>query len=92
MKKINIEDNLKYLDKIIDKMESGELGIQESLALYREAVSVALETESYLSVVSEEIMSLRSVAGVIQMHPFFNTRESDKIESKSAETPKTTNK
>ena len=39
--KINFEEALKQLEEIVNKMESGELGLEESLGLFEEGIRLA---------------------------------------------------
>lgn len=47
-KLMDFEENLKTLDEIAEKMESGGLSLEDSLKNYEQAMKIIKECESYI--------------------------------------------
>lgn len=48
-KKITFEDNMKRLEQIADRIENGEMGIEETIKLFEEGKKLAQECQEYLN-------------------------------------------
>jgi exodeoxyribonuclease VII small subunit len=48
-KNINFEEKINALEEMAQKMESGELSLEESLKSYEEAMNVIKECEAYIN-------------------------------------------
>jgi exodeoxyribonuclease VII small subunit len=57
-KKENFEEILNNLEEIVDKIESGGLGLEESIRLYEEGMKKALRLEAMLTETREKVMKL----------------------------------
>ena len=57
-KKENFEEILNSLEEIVDKIESGGLGLEESIRLYEEGMKKALKLEAMLTETREKVMKL----------------------------------
>lgn len=51
----SFEDNLKSLEKIVQKLESGECGLDESLQLYSDGVKLSAECKKQLETARQKI-------------------------------------
>lgn len=58
MKKNNFEDNLKKLDEIIQKLEDGELALDESIKEYEKAMKILKESSDILSEAEGKILKV----------------------------------
>jgi len=55
---LNFEQALEQLDLLVRKMESGELGLDESIAAYRRGAELARFCQGKLAVAEQEIQKL----------------------------------
>ena len=55
------EDEVRRLGEIVDQMESGELPLEESLALFEEGVKLARQAQSRLDLAERRVEELLSV-------------------------------
>jgi exodeoxyribonuclease VII small subunit len=70
-KKENFEEILNSLEEIVDKIESGGLGLEESIRLYEEGMKKALKLEYMLTETREKVMKLvDSGDGKTVLEPF----------------------
>jgi len=58
-KKINFESNLKNLELIVDKLESGEIGLEESVKLYEEGMKIKKICDKKLQDIEMQIKKIR---------------------------------
>ncbi|MDX9730326.1 MAG: exodeoxyribonuclease VII small subunit [Bdellovibrionales bacterium] len=58
---MEFEKKLKRLEDIVEKMESGELSLDDSLKLFEEGVSLSRDCQSQLSSAEEKVKVLLSV-------------------------------
>lgn len=56
--KINFEKSLEELEKIIEKLESGECSLEESIVLFEQGVKYTGECRTALKEAKEKIVSL----------------------------------
>ena len=54
----NFEAILKRLEEIVEKMESGGLGLEESMSLYEEGIKKAEKLNALLSEAQKKVMKL----------------------------------
>ncbi len=54
----SFENNLKNLEKIVEKLESGECGLDESLKLYTDGVKLSQECKQQLETARQKIEQL----------------------------------
>ena len=55
---LNFEQALEQLDKLVRRMESGELGLEESIAAYRRGAELALYCQGKLAAAEQQIQTL----------------------------------
>ncbi|GHD39366.1 exodeoxyribonuclease VII small subunit [Parahalioglobus pacificus] len=55
---MDIEKNIKKLEAILEKMEKETVSIEESMALYTEAVTLLRTTQDRLSEIEQKIINL----------------------------------
>jgi exodeoxyribonuclease VII small subunit len=58
---MEFEKKLKRLEDIVEKMESGDLSLDDSMKLFEEGVKMSRECQSQLSVAEEKVKLLLSV-------------------------------
>jgi exodeoxyribonuclease VII small subunit len=63
VKKLKFEDAMDQLDAIVEAMESGEVGIEESIAKYEEAMNLAAHCRSILDTAEQRIQKIQIEAG-----------------------------
>ena len=71
MEKIKFEDGLKKIEKIVDKLESGDLSLEESLKLYEEGVRLTRFCRESLDAMEKKIEILtKDKDGKLSAQPF----------------------
>jgi len=55
----NFESNLKKLELIVDKLESGEIGLEESVKLYEEGMKIKKICDEKLQDIEMQIKKIR---------------------------------
>ena len=55
----NFESNLKKLELIVDKLESGEIGLEESVKLYEEGMKIKKICDKKLKDIEMQIQKIR---------------------------------
>ena len=55
----NFEDNLKKLEFIVDKLESGKIGLEESVNLYEEGMKIKKICDKKLKDIEMQIKKIR---------------------------------
>jgi exodeoxyribonuclease VII small subunit len=53
--KLTFQDNLDYLEEIVDKLESGETTLEESLELYKKGIIALEKCNEKIDMVEKEI-------------------------------------
>lgn len=70
-RKLKFEDAMRRLDTIVEAMESGEIGIEESIERYEEAMGLANHCRRILDEAEQRIKIIQSGAsGTPQLAPF----------------------
>ncbi len=68
MKKIKFEEALKGLEAIVDKLETGELDLEESIKLYEEGIDLSVYCQKQLTQAEGKIQRLiKKLDGDIQV-------------------------
>lgn len=68
---LKFEDALKRLDAIVEAMESGEIGLEESIARYEEAMLLKAHCQRILDEAEQRIRKIQlDAAGHLQSTPF----------------------
>ena len=63
------------LREVVQKLESGDLSLEQSLAVYEEGVQLAREGQQLLAAAEKRVEILVSAAGGIEVAPFDDERE-----------------
>ncbi|MBN1891682.1 MAG: exodeoxyribonuclease VII small subunit [Clostridiales bacterium] len=75
--KLSYEEAIAELEKIIQKLENGQVGLEDSLELYKEGTQLAALCSDKLAAAEKKIMMLtRSSAGEM-VESDFETEEED---------------
>ena len=78
MTDISFEDALERLEKIVDLLEAGNLGLEESLKIYEEGVGLARRCARYLDEAEKRIeVLMRDEQGVLRAEPLTLAPEDD---------------
>jgi exodeoxyribonuclease VII small subunit len=71
VKQLKFEEAMKRLDEIVEAMESGEIGIEESIARYEEAMTLAAHCRQILDQAELRIKKIQfNAAGQPTAEPF----------------------
>jgi len=70
-KRLKFEDAMQRLDAIVEAMESGEVGVEESIAKYEEAMALAAHCRQILDQAEQRIQKIQlDAAGKPRATPF----------------------
>jgi exodeoxyribonuclease VII small subunit len=69
----NFEQSLKQLEQIVQKMESGELGLEQSLEQFEQGIQLAKSCQTALSKAELRVNQLIEKNGLKQSMPFEET-------------------
>ncbi len=70
-KPLKFEEAMQRLDAIVEAMESGEIGVEESIAKYEEAMRLAAHCRQILDQAEQRIQRIQlDAAGKPQLSPF----------------------
>ncbi len=70
-KNLKFEDAMQRLDAIVAAMESGEIGLEESLTRYEEATQLAAHCRQILDEAEQRIQKIQlDASGKLQVTPF----------------------
>ncbi len=70
-KPLKFEEAMQRLDAIVEAMESGQIGIEESIAKYEEAMGLATHCRQILDAAEQRIQKIQlDAAGKPQVTPF----------------------
>ncbi|HQL54339.1 MAG TPA: exodeoxyribonuclease VII small subunit [Phycisphaerae bacterium] len=70
-KKLKFEEAMERLDAIVAAMESGEIGVEDSIAKYEEAMTLAAHCRQILDQAEQRIQKIQlDAAGKPQVSPF----------------------
>jgi len=70
-RKIRFEDAMKRLDEIVEAMDSGKIGIEESIDRYEEAMKLAAQCRGILDECEQRIRKIQfDSSGQPQQQPF----------------------
>ncbi len=89
-KALKFEDAMRRLDEIVRAMESGEIGVEESIAQYEEAMRLASHCRQILDAAEQRIQKIQlDAAGRPQITPFEapEAAKTDEGEAEAEEPP-----
>lgn len=70
-KKLKFEEAMEQLDTIVEAMEAGEIGVEESIARYEEAMKLAAHCRKILDQAEQRIQTIQlDAAGKPEATPF----------------------
>jgi exodeoxyribonuclease VII small subunit len=70
-RKLRFEEAMERLDAIVDAMETGQIGIEESIAKYEEAMQLAAHCRRILDESEQRIKKIQlDAAGEVRAEPF----------------------
>ena len=85
-KRLKFEEAMQRLDAIVEAMESGEIGVEESIAKYEEAMGLAAHCRQILDQAEQRIQKIQlDAAGQPQVTPFEPPPEAAGNEDEGAE-------
>lgn len=81
-KNVKFEDALKRLEKIVEKLETGDASLDESLSLYEEGISLFRGCQSKLDEAKKKVEVLTKKGGSGKLEPApFDTGDDDAAEA-----------
>lgn len=84
-KRLKFEEAMQRLDAIVSALESGEIGIEDSIAKYEEAMNLAAQCRQILDEAEQRIQQIQmNAAGKPEAVPFEPPPESAASEDDSA--------
>ena len=79
MSDIKFEDALQRLERIVDQLEGGNLGLEESLKVFEEGVGLARRCAKYLDEAEKRIELLtRDESGTLRTEPLALTEDDER--------------
>lgn len=85
-RKLKFEEAMNRLDEIVQAMESGEIGIEESIARYEEAMGLAAMCRGILDEAEQRIAKIQlDASGQPQITPFEEAQADGGADDASAE-------
>lgn len=70
MPKLNFEDNIENLEKIVSELENGNLNLDESIAKFEEGIKISKECNKILEDAEKKITILLEKDGKIEEEDF----------------------
>ncbi len=87
-KALKFEEAMRRLDEIVRAMESGEVGVEESIAQYEEAMRLAAHCRQILDSAEQRIQKIQlDAAGRPQLTPFEAPAEASENSEADESTP-----
>ena len=78
MSDITFEDALQRLEQLVDQLEGGKLGLEESLKVFEEGVGLARRCARYLDDAEKRVELLtRDEAGMLRTEPLSLEQDED---------------
>jgi exodeoxyribonuclease VII small subunit len=67
---MSFEDKLQELEKIVEKLENGELSLDESLGLFEKGIKLVRECDTNLKCVQQKVKKLIEENNEVKSEPF----------------------
>jgi exodeoxyribonuclease VII small subunit len=67
---VGFDQLLQRLREVVTKLESGELSLEQSLAIYEEGVALARKGQQQLAAAEKRVEILVSASGGVETQPF----------------------
>lgn len=85
IKSLKFEEAMRRLDEIVAAMESGQIGLEESLAAYEEASQLAARCRQILDEAEQRIQKIQlDAAGRVSTEPFEPPAEAAEAEGEGS--------
>lgn len=69
-KKLTYEQNIEEIDKILEKLENGELSLDDSISEYEKAVKLIKDSEKLLEEGEGKVMKVLKKSGKVEVEDF----------------------
>ena len=69
-KKQSYEENITQIDEILEKLESEELSLDDSISEYEKAIKLIKESEKLLEAGEGKVMKVLEINGKVEMEEF----------------------
>ena len=70
VKKQSYEENIAQIDEILEKLESEELSLDDSISEYEKAIKLIKDSEKLLEAGEEKVMKVLEKNGKVEMEEF----------------------
>ena len=70
VKKQSYEENIAQIDEILEKLESGELSLDDSISEYEKAIKLIKDSEKFLEAGEGKVMKVLEKNGKVEMEEF----------------------
>ena len=70
VKKQSYEENIAQIDEILEKLESEELSLDDSISEYEKAIKLIKDSEKLLEAVEGKVMKVLEKNGKVEMEEF----------------------
>ena len=70
VKKQSYEENIAQIDEILEKLESEELSLDDSISEYEKAIKLIKDSEKLLEAVEGKVMKVIEKNGKVEMEEF----------------------
>ena len=70
VKKQSYEENIAQIDEILEKLESGELSLDDSISEYEKAIKLIKDSEKLLEAGEGKVMKVLEKNGKVEMEEF----------------------
>ncbi len=67
---MSFEDKLQELEKIVEKLENGQLSLDESLGLFEKGIKLVRECDTNLKCARQKVKKLIEENNVVKSEPF----------------------
>ncbi|HHJ40351.1 MAG: exodeoxyribonuclease VII small subunit [Methylothermaceae bacteria B42] len=74
-RKVSFETQLKELEKIVTRLEQGDVSLEESLKLFEKGVQLASACQNALQEAEQKVQILTQANGDSQLKPFHSDNE-----------------
>ena len=76
---LDFESQLKQLESLVEKLESGDLSLEESLKAYEQGVKISQDCEAALESAQQRVEKLLKKDGDVSREPFDTSLNGDEI-------------
>jgi exodeoxyribonuclease VII small subunit len=76
-KAVDFEQSLNALEALVNKMEKGDLTLEESLQAFETGIQLTRECQTRLAAAEQQVQKLVEQQGELRLEPFDNPLEND---------------